>query len=154
MIASVPGLPCERCDVKPSTTLLVGFAVDDAALSLLHARAFGNDRSTVDPWADRLQQHSLSWVGAFAEGALIGFVNVAWDGNAHAFLLDTAVDPDFQHRGIGQALVRAAADEALRAGCEWLHVDFEPQLGDFYRQALPFRSTEALILHLPTLPAG
>jgi ribosomal protein S18 acetylase RimI-like enzyme len=137
-----------------SHTLLVRFAVDDAGLSLLHARAFGNEHSTVVPWAERLERHSLSWVGAFADDALIGFVNVAWEGGSHAFVLDTAVDPEFQHRGIGRALVRAAAEEALRAGSEWLHVDFEPQLADFYRRALPFRSTDALVLLLPTLPAG
>jgi ribosomal protein S18 acetylase RimI-like enzyme len=140
--------------MTPPPALLVRFAVDDATLSLLHARAFGNEQSTVVPWADRLERHSLSWVGAFDNDALVGFVNVAWDGGSHAFLLDTAVDPDFQHRGIGQALVRAAADEAVRAGCEWLHVDFEPHLGTFYREALLFRSTDALLLHLPTLPAG
>jgi GNAT superfamily N-acetyltransferase len=140
--------------MTPPPALPVRFAVDDATLSLLHARAFGNEQSTVVPWADRLERHSLSWVGAFADGVLIGFVNVAWDGGSHAFVLDTAVDPDYQHRGIGQALVRAAADQALRAGCEWLHVDFEPHLGTFYRHALPFRSTDALLLHLPTLPAG
>jgi GNAT superfamily N-acetyltransferase len=140
--------------MRPSHTLLVRFAVDDATVSLLHARAFGNEQSAVVPWAERLGRHSLSWVGAFAEGALVGFVNVAWDGAAHAFVLDTAVDPDFQRRGIGQDLVRVAADEARAAGCEWLHVDFEPHLAAFYRDALPFRPTDALIVHLPTLPAG
>jgi GNAT superfamily N-acetyltransferase len=140
--------------MSPSHTLLVRFAVDDATLSLLHARAFGNEPSVVVPWAERLGRHSLSWVGAFVDDALVGFVNVAWDGGVHAFVLDTAVDPDFQHRGIGQALVRAAADEARSAGCGWLHVDFEEHLVDFYRAALPFQPTEALILRLPTLPAA
>jgi GNAT superfamily N-acetyltransferase len=140
--------------MSPLPALLVRFAVDDATLSLLHARAFGNEHSTVVPWAEQMERHSLSWVGAFADDVLVGFVNVAWDGGSHAFLLDTAVDPDFQHKGIGQALVRAGADEALRAGCQWLHVDFEPHLAAFYRQALPFRSTDALVLYLPTLPAG
>jgi ribosomal protein S18 acetylase RimI-like enzyme len=137
-----------------SHTLLARFAVDDATLSLLQARAFGTEQSAVVPWAERLERHSLSWVGAFAEGALVGFVNVAWDGGAHAFVLDTAVDPDFRHSGIGQGLVRAAANEARAAGCEWLHVDFEPHLGDFYRDALAFRPTDALILRLSTLPAA
>ena len=47
---------------------------------------------------------------------------------AHAFLLDTAVDPDRQRSGIGARLVRAIVDETTAAGCDWLHVDYEPHL--------------------------
>ena len=137
-----------------SHTLQVRFAVDDAALSVLHGRAFGHAPYPVLAWADRLSRHSLTWVGAFVGGGLVGFVNVAWDGGAHALVLDTAVDPDHQRRGIGQDLVRAAAIEARAAGCEWLHVDFEPHLGQFYRNAVAFQSTDGLVLKLSTLPAG
>lgn len=59
-------------------------------------------------------------------------MQVCWDGGAHAFLLDTAVDPGWQHRGIGRLLVEAAAADAAAAGCERLHVDFEPHLEEFY----------------------
>ncbi|NEA38295.1 GNAT family N-acetyltransferase, partial [Streptomyces sp. SID11385] len=42
--------------------------------------------------AARLARHSLGWAAVRDEtGNLAGFVNVAWDGGAHAFLLDTAV---------------------------------------------------------------
>jgi len=45
--------------------------------------------------------HNLGWVTARLDnGALIGFVNVAWDGGDHAFLIDTKVRPDHQRRGI------------------------------------------------------
>ncbi len=47
---------------------------------------------------------------------------------AHAFLLDTAVDPDRQRSGIGARLVRAIVDETTAAGCDWLHVDYVPHL--------------------------
>jgi GNAT superfamily N-acetyltransferase len=124
------------------------FAVDDVELSGLHARAFGGDAERVTPWARRLDRHALTWVGAFAGGRLAGFVQVCWDGGAHAFLLDTAVDPDMQRRGIGAALVRRAADDAKAAGCEWLHVDFEDHLADFYLTSCGFRSTSAGLLRL------
>jgi hypothetical protein len=39
-------------------------------------------------------QHSLTWITASSDGVLVGFVNVATDGGAHAFLLDTTVHPD------------------------------------------------------------
>jgi hypothetical protein len=45
-------------------------------------------------WWNRIRPHSLGWVTARAiDGALIGFVNVAWDGGDHAFLIDTKVRP-------------------------------------------------------------
>ena len=60
--------------------LKVKFPVDDAELSALHHRAFNPDRPEPDaairPWADRLERHSLTWVGAFSAGRLIGFVHV------------------------------------------------------------------------------
>jgi predicted N-acetyltransferase YhbS len=124
------------------------FPVDDAEVSALHARAFGGDPAEVVPWAARLDRYALTWIGAFDEGRLVGFVQVCWDGGAHAFLLDTAVDPDRQHRGIGVRLVRAAVEDTRAAGCEWLHVDFEPHLTGFYLDRAGFRATPAGLLRL------
>lgn len=100
-------------------------------------------------WWDRVQAHSLGWVTARAvDGALVGFVNVAWDGGDHAFLLDTKARGTHQRQGIGTALVERAAAEAGAAGCEWLHVDFESDLDGFYLEACGFRSTTAGLIHL------
>lgn len=125
----------------------VRFAVDDDELSRLHALAFGSPVE-VHPWAARLDRHALTWVGAFSNDQLIGFVQVCWDGGAHAFVLDTAVHPDHGRQGIGKQLVRTAAEEAKAAGCEWLHVDYEPHLVDFYVGACGFSPTEAALLKL------
>ena len=97
------------------------FPVDDGELSALHSRAFGGACHPDTHWARQLNEHALTWIGAFDNDKLIGFVQVCWDGGSHAFLLDTAVDPDWQHRGIGTSIVRRAAEEARAAGCEWLH---------------------------------
>lgn len=131
-----------------SIELVSRFPVDDVVLSGLHARAFGGDPAEVTPWARRLQRHALTWVGAFDAGRLVGFVQVCWDGGAHAFLLDTVVDPGWRRRGVGTALVRAASADAAAAGCDWLHVDFEPHLEGFYLQECGFRSTSAGLLRL------
>ncbi|MEU4238300.1 GNAT family N-acetyltransferase [Actinoplanes sp. NPDC026619] len=128
--------------------LVPRFPVDDRELSALHARAFGADPGTVQPWAARLDRHALTWIGAFEAGRLTGFVQVCWDGGNHAFLLDTAVDPENQHQGIGVRLVQAAAEQARAAGCEWLHVDFEPHLQHFYLDSCGFRPTQAGLLRL------
>jgi ribosomal protein S18 acetylase RimI-like enzyme len=130
-----------------SITLLSRFPVDDTQLSALHARAFGAPYA-VRPWARRLAEHALTWIGAFDGPDLAGFVQVCWDGGEHAFLLDTAVDPDHQHRGIGEQLVRTATAEARAAGCTWLHVDFEPPLASFYLSRCGFHPTPAGLIAL------
>src|SRR5947209_4026668 len=114
--------------------LISRFNVDDRALSELHARAFGT-AVEVRPWRERLMRYALSWVGAFEGERLVGFVQICWDGGEHAFLLDTVVDPPWQRRGVGAALVRAAIQDARAGGCTWLHVDFEPHLRAFYLEA-------------------
>jgi len=68
----------------------VRFAVDDPALSDLHSRAFGYAATSVESWTQRLQRHSLTWIGAFDRGSLVGFVHACWDGGSHAFALDTS----------------------------------------------------------------
>lgn len=105
-----------------------------------------------DGWWDRIRPHSLGWATARTDaGELVGFANVAWDGSDHAFLLDPKVRPDYQRRGIGTELVRIAARHAEGAGCEWLHVDFEDDLGPFYLDACGFAPTQAGLVHLREL---
>lgn len=106
-------------------------------------------------WWDRIRPHSLGWVTArSADGTLIGFVNVATDGGDHAFLIDTKTHPGHQHKGIGRRVVCLAATQAKAAGCEWLHVDWDPGLATFYLDACGFMPTEAGLIHLPSLTPG
>jgi ribosomal protein S18 acetylase RimI-like enzyme len=103
-------------------------------------------------WWDRIRPHSLGWVTArVPDGTLVGFVNVASDGGDHAFLIDTKTHGSYQRRGIGTRVVRFAAEHAKAAGCEWLHVDFEPGLERFYFDACGFRPTSAGLIHLLSL---
>ena len=90
---------------------------------------------------------SLVYIAAFDAERLVGFVNVAWDGGAHAFVLDTTVHRDQQRRGIGSALLREAAAAARERGLAWLHVDFEPALEAFHRAA-GFTPTAAGLMRL------
>jgi GNAT superfamily N-acetyltransferase len=88
-------------------------------------------------------ERSLAYICAYdANHHLVGFVNVAWDGGIHAFLLDTTVHPDWRRRGIGRNLIGHAEQFARESGMEWLHVDFDPHLRDFYL-GCGFRATEA-----------
>ncbi len=90
---------------------------------------------------------SLAHLGAYAGDRLVGYVNIAWDGGVHAFLLDATVHPEFQRRGIGRALVRDAAELARQRGARWLHVDYEPHLEEFYR-GCGFRPTASGLIRL------
>lgn len=90
---------------------------------------------------------SLLYVCAYDADRLVGYVNVAWDGGVHAFLLDTTVHRDYQRRGIGVGLVRAAADATREQGIEWLHVDYEPHLHNFYTRC-GFQPTHAGLMCL------
>lgn len=92
-------------------------------------------------------KRSLAHVGAYDGERLVGFVNVAWDGGIHAFILDTCVDPDFRRQGLGERLVKEAARLARERGAQWLHVDFEPHLEKFYA-ACGFRPTRAGLIRL------
>ena len=92
-------------------------------------------------------ERGLGHVCAYAGDALIGFVNIAWDGGHHAFILDTCVDPDWRRQGIATALVAEATALARDKGATWLHVDFEPHLEPFYR-ACGFRPTAAGLIRL------
>ena len=92
-------------------------------------------------------QHSLTHIGAYSAQNLIGFVNVAWDGGAHAFLLDTTVHPNFRRRGIGSALVFAAIERARQNGVVWIHVDYESHLQSFYH-ACGFAPTNAGLINV------
>jgi GNAT superfamily N-acetyltransferase len=77
-----------------------------------------------------------------------GFVNVAWDGGVHAFILDTLVAVRVRRRGIGTRLIATAAGHARAAGCEWLHVDSDDHLTAFYIQACGFTPTSAGLIAL------
>jgi GNAT superfamily N-acetyltransferase len=124
-------------------------AFGNAEVEALHAEGFGHDPLPDDDWWGQVQRHSLGWVCArTGDGALVGFVNVAWDGGSHAFVLDTLVPTAHRRKGIATELVVVAVREARVAGCEWLHVDFEDHLRPFYFDACGFVPTNAGLIAL------
>jgi len=121
------------------------FANDE--VNRLHAEAFGHALSNDDWWA-QVNRYSLGWVCVRFAGRLVGFLNVAWDGGVHAFLLDTLVASPERRKGHATRMVGLAVREAKAAGCEWLHVDFTADLRTFYFDACGFRSTDAGVIAL------
>ena len=115
----------------------------------LHAEGFDH-RVLDDDWVGQLERWSLGWVTARDGDELVGFVNVPWDGAIHAFIIDTLTASKARHQGVGTQLVAAAAREARKAGCEWLHADFDDELRDFYFEACGFTPTNAGLIPLST----
>ena len=116
-------------------------------VSALHAAAFDHQDAGRN-WRDQVERHSLGWVCARNGDDLAGFVNVAWDGGAHAFVLDTMVAPRLHRQGTGTGLVARAIEEARRAGCAWLHVNFEEHLQPFYLRGCGFTPSPAGLIAL------
>lgn len=122
----------------PAATSPLIFQVDerpaDAELNALFAAVWPGHQSR-----DFLPvlSHGLTHVTArhqstLVQTSLIGFVNLAWDGGVHGFLLDTTVHPAYQRQGIGRELVRRAVEIGRARGLEWIHVDYQTHLHDFY----------------------
>src|SRR3712207_445540 len=111
---------------------------DNVEINALHAEGFDHRPLDDDRWG-QVTRHSVGWVTARRGDDLIGFVNVAWDGAVHAFVLDTLVAAGERRQGVGQRLVSTAAEGARAAGCEWLHVDFDDHLEPFYFDGCGFR---------------
>lgn len=125
-----------------------GFDGDE--VERVHVAAFGGARAPADGtyWVDGVERYSLGWCTARRAGELIGFLNVLTDGHTHAWLQDVVVDPGAQHGGVGTAMVELAVARATADGCEWMHVDFDDDVADFYLRVCRFEPTAAGLRYL------
>jgi hypothetical protein len=130
-------------------------AFENKEVNALHAEAF-NTRLYTDQewnWEDLLANHSLGWVTARVGARLVGFVNVVWDGKTHSWVQDTMVARNQRHRRIGTEMLALVRLECQKTRCEWLHVDFDDGLEEFYLRSCGFRPTRAGLIPL-TQPSG
>ncbi len=124
-------------------------SLDFRKLDALFTAAWGSPK----PGYDRVLARSFTWVTASSGDELVGFVNVAWDGDAHFFLLDTTVHPGWQGKGIGRRLVEEVIS-ACRGRGEWLHVDAPEELMLGFYQRCGFQPTPAGLLNLNSSSDG
>ncbi len=125
-------------------------AFTNAEVNSLHAEAFETrvfDESEWN-WCELTARHSLGWVTARHGEELVGFANVLWDGLVHAWIQDVMVAASARRQRIGVRLVQTARDEAARAGCDFLHVDFEERLRRFYIDECGFSAVNGGLLRL------
>jgi GNAT superfamily N-acetyltransferase len=140
-----PAEPVQKSSDLPHFEWRGAFENDE--LNALHAQCFKHPLSD-DDWWTQVNKFSFGWICMRLSRDLAGFVNVAWDGGVHAFLIDTLVAPSLQRRGYATQLVAEAVRHAKSSGCEWLHVDFDPHLREFYFGACKFTPTDAGLIRL------
>lgn len=136
-------------ETQSELRFLISSEVSNDALNELFASAWKGHRYTDFSYLAA----SLGYVCCYLGDELVGFVNLAWDGNKHAFILDTTVAGSRQRRGIGQRLVAAAVELARSRNVEWVHVDFEPIYENFYRSC-GFKPTQAGLLRVAEQPSS
>lgn len=122
----------------------LGAAVTDEQLNGLFSESWPNYRRAS---FRSVLKEGLTYICAFRKEQLVGYVNIAWDGRSHAFVLDPTVHPLCRQQGIGRQLVMRGIAAAKEAGVEWVHVDFEPHLREFYRQC-GFQASEAGVINV------
>jgi GNAT superfamily N-acetyltransferase len=99
------------------------------------------------PHQARILSRGLAHVGAYADGQLVGFINVGGDGGRHACIFDLGVHPLYRWRGIGSELLNEAIGLSRESGARLLHLDFDARLRDFFRRR-GFEPVEAGLLRL------
>lgn len=71
-----------------------------------------------DDWWSQVNRHRLGGVCVRHLIRAGRVVNVAWDGDVHAFILDPMGTSAFQRRGIAKAMIAEASARARRTGCQ------------------------------------
>ncbi|MEM6612036.1 MAG: GNAT family N-acetyltransferase [Cyanobacteria bacterium P01_C01_bin.72] len=83
-------------------------------------------------------EHSFTYITAWhidrEQEQLVGFVRAVSDGVYQATLLDVAVHPDFQGRGIGKTIVKTIIKQLQAAQIADITLFASPQLTDFYHK--------------------
>lgn len=95
-------------------------------------------QSKLNAWApypvdyDKWQQRSLKQKPflAFVDKTLVGFIELEYDGYINCFY----VHPDFQRRGIGNALLQFIMEEAKNKRLERIYVDASLVAKDFFQE--------------------
>jgi hypothetical protein len=83
---------------------------DNEEVNRLHSEGFSHP-VLGDDWRRQTAEHSLGWACARDDmDALVGFVNVPWDGATHAFIMDTLVAvraaPRHRNAGLSRSALR------------------------------------------------
>ncbi|MDQ1697101.1 MAG: hypothetical protein QOJ03_2454 [Frankiaceae bacterium] len=118
----------------------------DAVWAFLSTHAYWGRWRTRD---DVVAQLASAWrvVGAYVDGAQVGFARAISDGVSLAYLADVYVDEAHRGRGIAQAMVTAMIDAGPGVEFRWLlHTN---DAHDLYRR-FGFSEPDATLLERPS----
>ena len=83
-------------------------------------------------------QHSFlvvsMWETKGEKSRLIGFARATSDGAFNATIWDVVVDPTFQNRGLGKAMMKFTIDRLRKADISNITLFADPHVVDFYRR--------------------
>lgn len=82
---------------------------------------------------ERAFEHSLLTLAAYDGRNLIGMIRTVGDGETIVFIQDLLVHPQYQRKGVGSALVRAAAEQFRNVRQIQLTTDDTTQTVVFYK---------------------
>ena len=77
--------------------------------------------------------HSLKIYGAYVEEELVGIIRVVGDGYTVIFIQDILIKPEYQHKGIGTALLQQILDEYRDVYQKHLLTDNTEKTIQFYK---------------------
>jgi len=78
--------------------------------------------------------HVTAWHKDQEKEQLIGFARAISDGIFHAVLLDIVVDPQFQNRGVGKAIVKTLIKQLSKAHVRDITLIASPHIANFYHK--------------------
>ena len=81
-----------------------------------------------------LNRHFTYYTVRNQDDLLIAYMSVLSDGITDAFLLDLAVHPEYQKRGLGKRIVEKAIADIKAAGIRCIQVTFNENLQPFYKK--------------------
>ena len=86
-------------------------------------------------------ENSLLTLVCYDGDRLVGIIRTVGDGNTIVYIQDVLVDPSYQRKGIGSALIRAVLDRFRNVRQIVLSTDAQPSTIAFY-ESLGFRKME------------
>lgn len=115
---------------------------DEEILPLYESVGWRNYTAHPDMLRDAYQ-HSLCALGAYEDDRLVGILRAVGDGASILYIQDIIVHPEYQHRGVGTALVREVLGRYENVYQTVLLTDDTEKTVKFY-QSLGFREARGV----------
>ena len=108
-LAELPDAPLPADGIAPGFTLRAARAEDAESIAEIDAAAFPIAFNTPDAVRGSIAEgQTVRILSADEAGRACGFLKLRREGTSDGYVSDIAVHPEFQHRGLGEAMMRWA----------------------------------------------